>query len=92
MIILDHPYVSGILEDTIFRNQYPVLNNPAARELNLRPDLPFLSDEAFVAAIKTSDFPLVYANSENAIEWITHHLDFTPLPALILNFKDKTRL
>ncbi len=91
MIILDHPYVSGILEDTIFRNQYPVLNNPAARELNLRPDLPFLSDEAFVAAIKTSDFPLVYANSENAIEWITHHLDFTPLPALILNFKDKTR-
>lgn len=91
MIILDHPYVSKILEDTISRNQYPVLKNKASEELKLRDDLPFLDDEAFAEAIKDKKFPLVYTNSENSIEWISQHLGFTHLPELILNFKDKAR-
>ncbi|WP_291858079.1 ATP-grasp domain-containing protein [Marinilabilia sp.] len=91
MIILDHPYVSQILEDTILKNNYPVLKNKASEELNLREDLPFLDDHAFAEAIKGKDFPLVYTNSENSIEWISRNLDFTPLPELISNFKDKVK-
>jgi hypothetical protein len=91
MIILDHPYVSQILEDTIFKNQYPILKNKATKELNLREDLLFMDDKAFCETIKNKKFPLVYTNSENSIEWISQHLGFTHLPELILNFKNKAR-
>lgn len=91
MIILDHPYVSQILEDTIARNNYPVLKNEASEELKLREDLKFMDDQTFVEVIKEKKFPLVYTNSENSIEWISRHLNFTPLPQLILNFKDKVK-
>lgn len=91
MIILDHPYVSQILEDTILKNSYPVLKNKASEELKLRKDLPFLDDHSFAEAIKGEDFSLVYTNSENSIEWISRNLNFTPLPELILTFKDKVK-
>jgi len=32
MILLDKPYVSFFLEDTIIRNQYPVVDTAIARE------------------------------------------------------------
>ena len=91
MIILDHPYVSQILEDTIAENNYGVLNNIAAEELTSRKDLQLLNDEAFTKAIRNQKFPLLYTNSENSIEWITQNLGFTRLPELILIFKNKVR-
>ncbi len=91
MIILDHPYVSQILEDTIFTNQYPVLKNRASKELKLREDLPYLEDKGFIEKIKKEKHPLIYTNSENSIEWISQHLGFTHLPQIVLNFKDKAR-
>lgn len=91
MIILDHPYVSKILQDTIFKNQYPVLKNQAVKELNLRSDLRFLNETAFTAAIRNNKYPLVYSNSENSINWISRNLSFTPIPELIKTFKDKAR-
>lgn len=89
MIILDHPYVSGFLKDSILKNQYQVLNNSAVKELNPENNLPLLSSREFIAKIKEEKIPLVYSNSENAIEWISKNLDFTPLPHLIQIFKDK---
>ena len=91
MIILDHPYVSQILEDTIAQNNYGVLNNIAAEELTSRKDLQLLNDEAFTKAIRNQKVPLLYTNSENSIEWITQNLGFTRLPELILIFKNKAR-
>lgn len=91
MIILDHPYVSQILEDTIYKNQYPVLKNKASEELKLRKELPFLDEKAFAEVIKNKRFPLIYTNSENSIEWISQNLSSTRLPELILNFKNKAR-
>jgi len=91
MIILDHPYVSQILEDTIAQNNFGVLNNIAAEELTSRKDLQLLNDEAFTKAIRNQKVPLLYTNSENSIEWITQNLGFTRLPELILIFKNKAR-
>lgn len=91
MIILDHPYVSKFLEETLIRTQIPVLRNEATRELGLSDQLNYLSDAAFVAEAQKHPSPLIYTNSENPIEWITNHLQFTGLPHHIQNFKDKVR-
>jgi hypothetical protein len=91
MIILDHPYVSKFLEETLIRTQIPVLRNEATRELGLSQQLNYLNDAAFVAEAQKHSSPLIYTNSENPIEWISRHLQFTGLPRHIQNFKDKVR-
>ncbi|GAO31620.1 hypothetical protein JCM15548_14000 [Geofilum rubicundum JCM 15548] len=91
MIILDHPYVSKFLEETLIRTQTPVLRNAATRELGLSDQLNYLSDAAFVAEAQKHPSPLIYTNSENPIEWISNHLQFTGLPRHIQNFKDKVK-
>lgn len=91
MIILNQPYVSQILEDTIAQNNYPVLNNTASEELTTRKDLQLLNDEDFTETIRNEKLPLLYTNSEDSIEWITQNLGFTRLPELIMVFKNKAR-
>ncbi len=91
MIILDHPYVSKFLEETLIRTQIPVLRNEATRELGLSQQLNYLNDAAFVAEAQKHPSPLIYTNSENPIEWISRYLQFTGLPRHIQNFKDKVR-
>jgi hypothetical protein len=44
-----------------------------------------------VAEAQKHSSPLIYTNSENPIEWISRHLQFTGLPRHIQNFKDKVR-
>ena len=82
MFLLDKPYVSPFLKDTIKNNALPVLENPLVNELNA------MTSEQAVAYIKENQ-PPIYSNSENAIDWIAQHLDFTDLPEKINLFKDK---
>ncbi len=82
MFLLDKPYVSPFLQDTIKKNALPVLENPLVNELNT------MTSEQAVATIKEKQTP-IYSNSENAIDWIAQHLDFTDLPEKINLFKDK---
>ncbi|OEF95696.1 ATP-grasp domain-containing protein [Desulfuribacillus alkaliarsenatis] len=91
MIILDKPYVSKFLQDTIKRLNIPVLKNDAVEELKLSEEIPYLTDEQFVEKYKEDSGKLLYCNSENPINWIANNLAFTRLPAIIQQFKDKVQ-
>ena len=90
MLILDKPYVSKFLEDTILKMNLPVLKNGAVEEFGL-DKVNALEAEEFVDKIKGDKEALIYSNSENPINWITNNLSFTALPENINLFKDKVK-
>lgn len=89
MIILDEPYVSDLLINTINTNRIKVLKTPFAQK--------YISDEELLIpekeAVKliTEKKELLYTTSENAIGWISTHLSHTDIPKKIGIFKDKAK-
>lgn len=89
MIILDEPYVSQYLKDTIISAGIPVLLNEMAREQDFPEGTHLMDDAACVALVKNDPDPKLYSNSEHALQWIADNLAFTGLPEKITLFKDK---
>lgn len=91
MIILDRPYVSKFLEDTIVELDLPVLKNEAVEGFELEDNINFLEADEFITELKEDKERLIYSNSENPINWITNNLFFTELPQKIDLFKNKVK-
>ncbi len=89
MILIDKPYLSGFLKETILRNQFSVIRTADAGIMAAGTDLPFILEEEAVSRIKRSGLPPLYTSSENSIQWIENNLGFTGLPGKIRLFKDK---
>ena len=89
MMILDKPYVSKFLEDSLIDMQIPVLKNKALEELNISSKILTIDEKEFINRVKLSQIPLIFSNSENSINWIKKNLSFTDLPKKISIFKDK---
>lgn len=90
LIILDKPYVSEFLKQTIILNGYPVIKTAEAKAFNLGSSINFAETEYAAKELKQNSC-MLYANSENAIGWINKHLSSTPLPKQIEYFKDKIK-
>lgn len=95
MIILEKPYISDFLQKTALENNFSILKTEALDDLGVNKNLNIINDENAVEEIKSQmqnlEKPLVYCNSENAIEWIAKNLDFTEIPKKIELFKDKIK-
>jgi len=92
VIILDKPYVSDFLKDSVCGNRTPVLDTAFARQALQGRDARLVDEAAFVRLVREQGaHPRIYANSENAIEWIDEHLGFCDLAQKIALFKDKIR-
>ena len=91
MIILDKPFVSDLLKETISRNKFTVLESGFSASLKLNNGTRFLNNEAAVIEYNAKINPQIYSNSENAINWISTHLNKTCLPNKINLFKDKVK-
>lgn len=91
MIILDQPYVSDFLQQTIRAHKLPLALTDTARALGFNGEAYSLDEVTAVHAIRISPNLPIYTNSENAIGWIARHLAFTGLPAQIALFKDKVK-
>ena len=89
MIILDKPYISGFLLDTLERNTIPVIHNEVVSEYAGGRNLNLLAEEEAIKLFKDSSYPLLYTNSENSISWIENNLQNTSLPGKIQLFKNK---
>lgn len=89
MIILDNPYVSPLLEDSVVANSYPVLDNEMVRSLEKSKLMKIFDDEQAKKLLKNKENILLYSNSENSINWISKHLDFCNLSEKINLFKNK---
>lgn len=90
MILLDAPYTSDFLIDTIRQNKYPVILNNYANNFYKNDIQSFISDEKAIERLSNGD-DYLYTNSENAIEWIAKNLGHTPYPDQVNMFKDKYR-
>lgn len=84
MIILEKPYVSDFLVETIKKNKFSVLDNEVARE--------FFSENELISTDKAKEIAkteLVYSNSENSIDWISNNLKGSKLVDMIALSKNK---
>ena len=81
MFILNNPYVSDFLIETIRKNNYKVLDNEIARNYFSPYELTGEKD-----ALKENIF---YTNSENSIDWIMENMPQSDLANMIKISKDK---
>ena len=90
MFILEKPYVSELLIDTIVQNDWPVLDNQVIKNSEIEDGafdrIP--SDYAKNFYLK-QEFPLIYSNSEFAQNWVLKNLPKSNLSDYIRLFKNK---
>jgi len=91
MIIIEKPYVSELLLDTIVQNDWMVLENEAVTHADIEEGaLELVPSVAAAEYYKNVDYPLIYSNSENSINWILENLPDSNLARYINLFKNKT--
>ncbi len=89
MFLIDDPFVSDFLINTIRDGNYKIVATKEAKELILDESLNWISEKkAIDLLVKDPDTP-IYTNSENSIAWIIKNLESSKLPAQIQLFKDK---
>jgi hypothetical protein len=89
MIILDKPYVSDFLKNTIEKFQIQVVKTQQVNDFQLNGKTQFISEDAAAELMKKHPDTRIYTNSENAINWISKNLSFSHIPEKINLFKDK---
>ncbi len=89
MFLIDKPFVSDFLVNTIKNGGFPVVATPVARELIADESLNWISEDEAIELVRNKPETRIYSNSENAIGWIAANLAFTNLPGQVNMFKDK---
>ncbi len=90
MIILEKPYVSEFLIDTIVQNDWAVLDNKTVAKADIEEGaLETIPSEIAEDYYSLVEYPLIYSNSENSINWILENLPKSHLSRYIKLFKDK---
>lgn len=85
MIILEKPFVSDFLIETISKNNYPVLDTKFARSFKFNDCANFISENDAVLNYKTP----IYTNSENSYSWLIKNLPKTRITEKLNLFNDK---
>lgn len=90
MFIIEKPYVSEYMIDSIINHDWPVLDNETIEDSGLEDGaLDLWSTEEATEYYLKQEFPLIYSNSENALAWIVENLPESNLTKYIKIFKDK---
>lgn len=90
MFILEKPYVSKLLKDTLTEMNAKVLSNEVAHTALSKTELSLYSEQDFIKSYNNNIDRPVYSNSENSIDWIDNNLCSADLPQKIRLFKDKS--
>lgn len=90
MIIIEKPYVSEFLVDSIVQNDWAVLDNEALKIANIEEGaLETISTDIAKDYYSQFAYPMIYSNSENSINWVLENLPDSHLSRYIKLFKDK---
>ena len=90
MFILEKPYVSEYLADTLVMNEWPILDNDIVESTGMEEGaFNLCSERAAINYYLSQEYPLIYSNSESAISWILKNLPRSNLSKYITLFKDK---
>lgn len=91
MILIDKPFVSEFLIETIKRNNFSVVSTYVANELIKDKAINWISENEAKSIFNNNPNTLLYTNSENSISWIENNLTSTNLPNQIHTFKNKIK-
>lgn len=91
MILLDFPYVSDFLKETIVKQQIPVIATAEAKTIMHDQTVNWMCEMEAREIFKSNPTHKLYTNSENSISWIHKHLPNSPKAALIDVFKNKVK-
>jgi hypothetical protein len=91
MILIDQPYISSYLLQTIKENHLEIVSTDAARAIISDDSLNWISENEAAEFIKKNPNSPLYTNSENTIRWIEKNLVSTKLPSQIQVFKNKIK-
>lgn len=90
MIIIEKPYASEFLIDTIAQNDWVVLENDAIKDAEIEEGaFDMIPPDVAKNYYLTQEYPLIYSNSENAISWVLQNLPESNLSNYIKFCKDK---
>lgn len=90
MIIVEKPYASEYLIESIVKNDWDILENDAIIDADVEEGaFETVTDEVAKNAFLSQEYPLIYSNSENAITWVLENLPDSNLSKYIKLFKDK---
>jgi hypothetical protein len=92
MIILEKPYVSEFLQQTVVRLQTPVLATGFSKQLPHAGEMNLMEPGLFFETLKTLQNPQLYSNSENSIELLNHYCPELTVTKNVNFFKDKSKL
>lgn len=81
MIILNKPYVSDFLIETIIKNDFKVLDNEISRK--------YLDEKFLISDGEAKNCKLIYSNSENSIDWIADNMPESKIASMIETSKNK---
>ncbi len=91
MFLIDKPFVSDFLIDTIRDNNFKIIATKVAKELINDHSLNWIEEERAVSIMKSNSETPLYANSENALVWIEQHLGESELAQQIKSLKNKAK-
>ena len=90
MFIMEKPYVSQLMVETILQHDWSVLDNEAVEESGIEEGAFRLwSTEKATDNYLKQEYPLIYSNSENAVSWVLNNIPKSNLSEYIRLFKDK---
>jgi hypothetical protein len=89
MLLIDEPYVSDFLIDTIRDYHFKIISTPIARELINDDALEWLTENDAIKLKKSNSLHPLYSISENGLDWIEQNLKGSELARQISVLKDK---
>ena len=90
MIIIEKPYASEFLIDSIVQNDWVVLENEALELASIEEGaFETIDTDTAKEYYNQVEYPIIYSNSENSINWVLENLPDSNLSRYIKLFKDK---
>ena len=91
MFLIDKPFVSDFLIDTIRNNNFKIIATKVAKELVQDDSLQWIEEEEAIALLKKNPQISIYSNSENALAWIDQNYGESELSNQLKILKNKVK-
>jgi len=92
VIIIEKPYVSELLIDSIVQHDWAVLENEALEIADIEEGaIETIPSQVAKDYYSQINYPLIYSNSENSINWVLENIPDSKLSEYITLFKDKIK-
>ncbi len=91
MFLIDKPFVSDFLIDTIRNNNFKIIATKVAKELLKDDSLAWIEEDEAISLLKKNPQISIYSNSENALAWIDQNYGESELSSQIKSLKNKVK-